>query len=191
MADPAPFERVCVFCGSSPGRSPSFATAAAGLGRTLADRGIDLVYGGGSVGLMGVVADAAVAAGGRVIGVITESLADHEIAHHGLDRLDIVPTMHERKARMAELSDAVIMLPGGFGTFEEFAESVTWVQLGIHDKPCGILNVDGFFDHLLTFVAHAVDMGFISPGRAGAIVVSDDPESLLDALVAAARQGGG
>jgi uncharacterized protein (TIGR00730 family) len=157
----------------------------------LADRRIGLVYGGGAVGLMGVVADAVLAAGGRVTGVITESLADHEIAHLGLDRLDIVATMHERKARMAELSDAVIMLPGGFGTFEEFLESVTWVQLGIHDKPCGILNVDGFFDHLLDFVAHAVDLGFIRSERAGAIVVSDDPEFLLNALGVAAGRGGG
>jgi uncharacterized protein (TIGR00730 family) len=133
------------------------------LGAMLADRGMGLVYGGASVGLMGVVADAVLSSGGRVVGVITESLADHEIAHMGLHRLDVVRTMHERKARMAELSDAVIMLPGGFGTYEEFMETVTWVHLGIHDKPCGVLNVDGFFDHLLRFLEHAVEMGFIAP----------------------------
>ena len=153
-----PLGQVSVFCGSRPGNHPAFTTAAGVLGTMLADAGIGLVYGGASVGLMGVVADAVLASGGRVTGVITESLADHEIAHRGLTRLDVVRTMHERKARMAELSDAVIMLPGGFGTYEEFMEAVTWVHLGIHDKPCGVLNVDGFFDHLLRFLAHAVDM---------------------------------
>jgi uncharacterized protein (TIGR00730 family) len=148
----------------------------------LAGRGIELIYGGASVGLMGVIADATLKAGGRVTGVITESLLDHEIAHSGLTQLDVVRTMHERKHRMAELSDAFIMLPGGFGTYEEFMESVTWRQLGIHGKPSGILNVDGYFDDLLSFVAHGVDMGFIRPDNAARIAVSDDPETLLDAL---------
>jgi uncharacterized protein (TIGR00730 family) len=178
--------QVSVFCGSRPGKEPAFAAAAGAVGAELADRGIGLVYGGASVGLMGVVADAALAAGGRVTGVITESLADHEIAHRGLTRLDVVRSMHERKARMAELSDAVIMLPGGFGTYEEFMEAVTWVHLGIHDKPCGVLNVHGFFDHLLRFLTHAVEAGFIPAPLVSDLIVSDDPVSLLDALAHAA-----
>jgi uncharacterized protein (TIGR00730 family) len=171
-----------VFCGSRFGNRPEFAAAAARLGAGLADRGIGLVYGGASVGLMGVVADAVLARGGRTVGVITASLADHEIAHQGLGRLEVVGTMHERKARMAELSDAVIMLPGGFGTYEEFLETVTWVHLGIHDKPCGVLNTDGFFDLLLTFLRQAVEMDFISPRLVNELVVSHDPDELLIAL---------
>jgi uncharacterized protein (TIGR00730 family) len=174
--------RICVFCGSSSGTRPSFAAAANSLGATLAERGLELVYGGASVGLMGVIADAALEAGGRVTGVITESLLDHEIAHSGLTQLDVVRTMHERKHRMAELSDAFIMLPGGFGTYEEFMESVTWRQLGIHEKPSGILNVDGYFDGLLQFMTHGVDMGFIRPHNAAQIAVSDHAGSLLDQL---------
>jgi uncharacterized protein (TIGR00730 family) len=177
-----PLGQVSVFCGSRPGTQPEFTAAAGAVGTVLADRGIGLIYGGASVGLMGVVADAVLAAGGRVTGVITESLADHEIAHHGLTRLDVVRSMHERKARMAELSDAVIMLPGGFGTYEEFMESVTWAQLGIHDKPCGILNVDGFFDDLLGFVRHAVSQGFIKARQVDALVISDDVDDLLTAM---------
>ncbi len=156
------------------------------MGTALAKRGVGLVYGGASVGLMGVVADAVVEGGGRSIGVITSSLADHEIAHQGLHRLEIVGSMHQRKARMAELSDAVIMLPGGFGTYEEFMETVTWVHLGIHDKPCGILNVDGFYDHLITFLTHAVDHGFIAAPLVDSLVVSGDPGVLLTALEPAA-----
>ena len=136
---------------------------------------------------MGVAADAAMAAGGRATGVITESLAGHEIAHRGLNDLHVVRTMHERKALMSELSDAFVMLPGGFGTYEEFMESVTWAQLGIHDKPCGILNVDGFFDDLLAFVRHAVDHGFIRERQVEALVISDDVDELLDALVGSTR----
>jgi uncharacterized protein (TIGR00730 family) len=178
----SPLGDVSVFCGSRLGVRPSFAAAAVELGAELADRGVGLVYGGASVGLMGTVANAVISSGGRVVGVITESLADHEIAHGGLHRLDVVRTMHERKARMAELSDAVIMLPGGFGTYEEFMETITWVHLGIHNKPCGVLNVDGFFDHLLRFMEHAVEMGFIGSELVGAIAVSEDPGGLLDAL---------
>ena len=178
--------QVSVFCGSRPGTQPAFATAAGVIGNLLAERGIGLVYGGASVGLMGVVADAVLASGGRVTGVITESLADHEIAHGGLTRLEVVRTMHERKARMADLSDAVIMLPGGFGTLEEFMEAVTWVHLGIHDKPCGVLNVDGFFDHLLRFLTYAVDTGFIPGPLVNGLIVSDDPVTLLDELAHAA-----
>jgi uncharacterized protein (TIGR00730 family) len=178
--------QVAVFCGSRPGQDPAFAAAAGEVGAALADRGIGLVYGGASVGLMGIVADAVLSAGGRVTGVITESLADHEIAHHGLTRLEVVRSMHERKARMAALSDAVIMLPGGFGTYEEFMEAVTWVHLGIHDKPCGVLNVDGFFDHLLRFLAHAVEAGFIPGPLVNGLIIADDPVSLLDAVAHAA-----
>jgi hypothetical protein len=174
---------VAVFCASSAGTRPRCTTSAIELGQALAARGIDLVYGGASVGLMGLLADATLAGGGTATGVITETLADHEIAHGTLSRLDVVGTMHERKARMAELSDAFIMLPGGFGTYEEFMEAVTWSGLGLHTKPCGILNVDGFFDHLLTFLDGAVDAGYIKAEKMQAITISDDIEGLLDALV--------
>ena len=177
-------ETLCVFCGSSPGTDPAFTVAAQRFGTAVAERGIELVYGGASVGLMGVVADAALAAGGRATGVITESLAGHEIAHDTLSDLHVVSTMHERKALMSDLSDAFVMLPGGFGTYEEFMESVTWAQLGIHDKPCGILNVDGFFDDLLGFVRHAVAQGFIKARQVDALVVSDDIDDFLTAMVA-------
>jgi uncharacterized protein (TIGR00730 family) len=176
---------VCVFCGSSPGVQPSFTEAAHLFGSSLATRDMGLVYGGASIGLMGVVADAVIRAGGRVTGVITESLAEHEIAHRTLSTLEVVATMHERKARMSALADAFVMLPGGFGTYEEFMESVTWAQLGIHDKPCAILNVDGFFDDLLAFLEHAVAMGFIKAKRMHGLIVSDDVSTLLDALAAA------
>jgi len=173
---------LCVFCGSSRGTPPTFTDAARTFGTALAARGLELVYGGASVGLMGVVADAALAAGGRVTGVITEALAGPEIAHATLTRLDVVTTMHERKARMAELSDGFVMLPGGFGTYEEFMESVTWAHLGLHDKPCGILNVDGFYDELLVFLAHAVEVGFIRSHQIERITVSDGVDVLLDAV---------
>jgi len=185
MPQGARLRRICVFCGSRPGSRSSFSAAATALGTTLAQRDIELVYGGASVGIMGVLADAVLAAGGRVTGVITESLADHEIAHRRVTRLDVVATMHARKHRMAELSDAFIMLPGGFGTFEEFMEAVTWRQLGIHTKASGILNVDGFFDDLLAFTRHAVDSGFITAHNAAQIVVADHPDALLDRLGAA------
>jgi len=174
---------VCVFCGSSPGTNPAFAEAARQLGRGVARRGVGLVYGGASVGLMGIVADAAIAAGGTATGVITEALAGHEIAHGELNRLHVVTTMHERKALMSELSDAFVMAPGGFGTYEEFLESVTWTQLGLHDKRCGVLNVDGFFDGLVAFFAHAVDNGFIHRKQFDALVVSDDVDTLLESVV--------
>lgn len=178
-----PLTSLCVFCGSSPGNSPSFEEAARAMGTALAEHDIRLVYGGASVGLMGIVADAALAAGGRVHGVITASLADHEIAHAGLSGLDVVGTMHERKARMAELSDGFIMLPGGFGTLEEFMEAITWLHLGIHHKPCAIVNTDGFFDGLLQFVEHAVEEGFIGTRLVSRILVADNPLTLLDTLI--------
>ena len=137
-------KRVCVFCGSSIGAKPAYAEAARNMGRLIAERRIGLVYGGGNVGLMGVIADAALEAGGEVIGVIPLALADREIAHTGLTQLHIVDSMHTRKAMMAELSDAFIAMPGGVGTFEELFEAITWTQLGLHRKPCGLLNVDGF-----------------------------------------------
>lgn len=178
---------VCVFCGSSEGSNPAFAAAAERLGRSLAERGVGLVYGGASVGLMGVVADAAISAGGRATGVITESLAGHEIAHGALSDLHVVTTMHERKALMAELSDAFVMLPGGFGTCEEFMESVTWAQLGIHDKHCGILNVDGYFDALLAFLRHATGQGFIKERQLAALAVCTEVDELLDAVTGSRR----
>jgi uncharacterized protein (TIGR00730 family) len=180
-------DTICVFCGSSPGTDPTFTEAAARFGTAMAERGIALVYGGGSVGLMGVVADAAMGAGGRATGVITEALAGHEIAHGTLTELHVVATMHERKALMSEMSDAFVMLPGGFGTYEEFMESVTWAQLGIHDKRCAILNVEGFFDDLLVFVRHAVGQGFIRARQVEALVISDDVDELLDSLVSSNR----
>jgi uncharacterized protein (TIGR00730 family) len=175
-----------VFCGSSPGTDPAFSDAARELGAGLARRGVGLVYGGASVGLMGVVANATIAAGGTATGVITEALAGHEIAHSDLYRLHVVTTMHERKAPMSELSDVFVMAPGGFGTCEEFLESVTWAQLGLHDKRCGILNVAGFFDGLLAFLGHAVESGFIRRTAIDTLVVSDDVEVLLDAVLAPA-----
>ncbi|HSZ36328.1 MAG TPA: TIGR00730 family Rossman fold protein [Acidimicrobiales bacterium] len=185
---PAP--AVCVFCGSGPGVNPAFTDAAAAFGRGLAERGAALVYGGASIGLMGVVADAVIEAGGRATGVITQALAGHEIAHSSLSDLHVVSTMHERKAMMSSLSDAFAMLPGGFGTLEEFMESVTWAQLGLHDKRCGILNVDGFFDDLLDFVDHAVAENFIKARYRDQLVVAKDATALLDSLVGPARSQG-
>ena len=174
---------VCVFCGSSTGINAAYAEASRRLGHCLARRGIGLVYGGASVGLMGLVADAAIAGGGTATGVITEALAGHEIAHAQLDRLHVVTTMHERKALMSELSDAFVMAPGGFGTYEEFLEAVTWTQLGLHEKRCGVFNVEGYFDGLLAFFGHAVDQGFIRRRQLEALVVSDDVDTLLDGLL--------
>ena len=175
-------KRVCVFCGSRDGTRSQYAAAAGGMGEALARRGIGLVYGGGGIGLMGVLADAALSAGGDVIGVIPESLMAREVAHRGLGDLRVVASMHERKALMAELSDAFVALPGGFGTLEEFCEALTWAQLGIHRKPCGLLNVEGFFDPLLSFFDHAVRERFVSPDHRSLVVVEEDPGRLLDAL---------
>lgn len=152
------------------------------MGTLLAERGIGLVYGGGNVGLMGVIADAAMAAGGEVIGVIPRALADREIAHTGITQLRVVDSMHTRKAMMAELSDAFVAMPGGFGTFEELFEAITWTQLGLHRKPCGLLNVAGFYSPLAVFIGQAVSEGFIRPVHRAAIVVDDDPARLLNTL---------
>lgn len=175
----AKLRSVCVFCGSSPGRAPSFVEAAAELGRTVARRGMTLVYGGAQVGLMGVVADAAMAEGGEVHGVITRALRTKEIAHHGLTHLDVVDTMHERKAAMADRADGFVMLPGGLGTFDEFFEAVTWTQLGVHDKPCGILDVDGYFAPLQSLLDNATTHAFIRQEHRGLILLDDDPDLLL------------
>ena len=152
------------------------------MGTLLAKKGITLVYGGGHVGLMGVIADAVLAAGGEVIGVIPQALADREVAHGGVTDLRVVDSMHTRKAMMAELSDAFIAMPGGVGTFEEFFEAVTWTQLGLHRKPCGLLNVGGFYTPLAAFIDHAVTEGFIKPAHRAIVVVDDDPERLLNTL---------
>lgn len=175
---------VCVFCGSSPGADPAFAAAARGFGRLVAQRGMDLVYGGGHVGLMGEVADGALAAGGRVLGVITRALRDREVAHGGLTELHVVETMHQRKAVMADLADAFVMLPGGFGTWEELFEAVTWTQLGIHRKPCGVLDVAGYFDPLVALLASATSQRFVRPEHHDLLLVDDDPVSLLSRLAA-------
>jgi hypothetical protein len=156
--------------------------AAEAVGALLARRGIGLVYGGGNVGLMGIVADAVLAGGGEVIGVIPGALANREIAHAGVTDLRIVDSMHTRKAMMADLSDAFIAMPGGVGTFEEFFEAVTWTQLGVHRKPCGLLNVGGFYSPLAVFIDHAVTEGFIKPVHRAMIVVDDEPERLLNSL---------
>ena len=174
--------RLCVFCGSSTGNQRAYSDAAGALGAVLAERGIGLVYGGGNVGLMGVIADAVMAAGGKVIGVIPQSLANREIAHTGITELRVVDSMHARKAMMAELADAFIAMPGGVGTFEEFFEVVTWTQLGLHRKPCGLLNVNGFYAPLAAFIDQAVTEGFIKPVHRAAIVVDSDPVRLLDTL---------
>jgi uncharacterized protein (TIGR00730 family) len=175
-------KRVCVYCGSSIGNQRIYREMAEAMGALLARRGIGLVYGGGNVGLMGVVADAALAGGGEVIGVIPHSLANREIAHAGVTDLRVVDSMHTRKALMAELSDAFIAMPGGVGTFEEFFEAVTWTQLGVHRKPCGLLNVGGFYSPLAAFIDQAVTEGFIKPIHRAMIVVDDDPERLLNSL---------
>lgn len=163
--------------------NPAYVDAAKTLGTLLASKGIGLVYGGGNVGLMGVIADAALAAGGEVIGVIPQALADREIAHTGCTELRIVDSMHTRKAMMAELSDAFLAMPGGVGTFEEFFEAITWTQLGLHKKACGLLNVAGFYTPLAVFIDQAVSEGFIRPIHRTAIVVDDDPVRLLDTLM--------
>lgn len=152
------------------------------MGRLVAERGLTLVYGGGNVGLMGILADAALDAGGEVVGVIPRSLADREVAHRGLTDLRIVQSMHERKAMMAELADAFVALPGGMGTFEEFFEAVTWSQLGLHRKACGLLDVEGYYSPLSAFVDRAVGEGFIKPAHRGIVVVDADAERLLDKL---------
>jgi len=174
--------RVCIFCGSSTGARPEYREAAEAIAIALAKRRIDVVFGGGCVGLMGVVADTALAHGGHVIGVIPSALVGREIAHRGLPDLRVVSSMHERKALMANLSDAFIALPGGFGTFEEFCEVVTWTQLGLHRKPCGLLNVAGYYDPLVALFDRAVADGFIRAENRGIVVTEADPGTLIERL---------
>lgn len=174
--------RICVFAGSSSGTRPVYSDVAQSLGRELARRGLGVVYGGACRGLMGVVADAALAAGGEVIGVLPRGLFVREVAHQGLTELREVDSMHERKALMAQLSDGFIALPGGFGTCDELFEAVTWAQIGIHHKPVGLLDVNDYFSALLAFVAHAADEGFISPLQTNLLLRATGPVTLLDAL---------
>jgi len=177
-------KRICVFCGSSFGHRSEYREAAIGLGTLLAQRGLELVYGGGNVGLMGAVADACMKAGGSVIGVIPQSLVDKEVGHHGLTRLEIVDSMHTRKARMAELADGFIALPGGYGTFEELFEILTWAQLGFHEKPAAILDVAGYYAPLLALLDQARDEGFVREVHRGLLLADTDPAALLDRMAA-------
>ncbi|HEX6710367.1 MAG TPA: TIGR00730 family Rossman fold protein [Rubrobacter sp.] len=172
-------QRICVFCGSSSGNDPAYEDAARSLGETLAESGITLVYGGGHVGLMGVVANAALASGGEAVGVIPKSLVELEISHNGLTDLHVVGSMHERKALMSELSEGFIALPGGTGTMEEFFEVLTWAQLGEHGKPCGLLNIAGYYDPLLALFDHMVDKGFLSETNRSIVLVETEPAALL------------
>jgi uncharacterized protein (TIGR00730 family) len=171
--------RICVYAGSNPGRDPAYAESATALAELLAERGIGLVYGGGKVGLMGVIADAAMAAGGEVIGVMPQDLIDREIGHNGITELRVVGSMHERKALMAELADGFVALPGGAGTLEELIEIYTWSQLGLHRKPMGVLNVNGYYDGLAGLLDHAVEEGFLRPQHRGAMHFESDPAALL------------
>jgi len=173
---------IAVYCGSNHGADPAYAQAAAALGRLLAERGIRLVYGGGQVGLMGVLADAALAGGGEVFGVITRALQAKEVAHDALTSLTVVDTMHERKAAMADAADAFVMLPGGYGTFEEFFEAVSWTQLGVHDKPCGVLDVAGYYAPLRTLLDEARRQGFVSRVHRELVITESEPRRLLDRL---------
>jgi len=175
-------QSVCVFSGSSPGARQSYTETATALGRAVAARGLRLVYGGASVGLMGAVADAALAAGGEVVGVIPQHLVDREVAHDGLTELRVTGSMHERKALMADLADGFVALPGGLGTLEELAEILTWSQLGLQSKPCGLLDVEGFFDPLLAFLDHTVTEQFVSTEHRALVLAADRPDALLDLL---------
>lgn len=173
-------EAICVYCGSNAGVREAYADAARAFGRMLAENGITLVYGGASIGVMGQVADAALEAGGKVIGVIPRALAIKEVSHEGLTELHIVGSMHERKAMMAQLSDGFVALPGGIGTFEELFEIWTWGQLGIHSKPCGLLNVAGFYDPLIDFLDRAVVEGFLKPDVRGMLMTETSPATLIE-----------
>jgi uncharacterized protein (TIGR00730 family) len=176
--------RVCVYAGSNPGSHPAYADGARALATEMAERGIGLVYGGGKVGLMGVLADTMLDAGGEAIGVMPRALIEREIGHRRLTELRVVESMHERKAQMAELADAFLAVPGGIGTLEELIEVYTWSQLGIHDKACGVLNVRGYYDHLAALLDHAVAEGFLRPQHRAVLSVASEPAELLDRLAA-------
>ena len=175
-------ERICVFCGASPGARPEYAQATTELARLLVADGIGVVYGGGGVGLMGVLADAVLAEGGEVIGVIPRALVDREIAHRDVTDMRVVGSMHERKALMAELSDAFVALPGGLGTLEELFEVYTWAQLGLHRKPCALLNVEGYYDGVVGFLGHAVKERFVREENREMLVVETEPGVLIERL---------
>ncbi len=175
-------KRVCIFCGTSAGANPIYRDKAREVGELLAARGIGIVYGGGTIGLMGAVAEAGQRSGAEVIGIITKDLLDIEVANKAIPRLCVVGSMHERKALMADLADGFIAMPGGFGTLEEFMEVVTWSQLGVHRKPCGLLNVNGYYDFLLNMCDHAVKEGFITPVDRQLIVADPEPQSLIERL---------
>jgi uncharacterized protein (TIGR00730 family) len=174
--------RICVFCGSSEGSRPEYRAAAEEMGAELVRRNIGLVYGGGNVGLMGIIADAVLKAGGEAVGVIQENLMAREIGHKGLTNLHVVRSMHERKALMADLSDAFVAMPGGFGTLEEFCEVLTWTQLGLHAKPCGILNIRGYYTPLLMMFDHAVEEQFLKPENRALVLAGESPAELLRTL---------
>jgi uncharacterized protein (TIGR00730 family) len=174
--------RICVYCGSNPGKRPEYLAAAQSLGREFARLGIETVYGGGCRGLMGALADAALAAGGRVIGVMPQALVDMEVAHRGLTRMHIVGSMHERKTLMTSLSDAFVILPGGWGTLDELCEALTWAQLNIHHKPCVLWNVSGYFDHFLSFLQVAVDEAFLKPKDHQRLLVGQTLPELFEAM---------
>jgi uncharacterized protein (TIGR00730 family) len=173
-------QSICVYCGSSPGKNPIFVAAAKTLGRELASRGIEIVYGGGRRGLMGALADAALEAGGRVVGIIPQSLVDAEIAHRGLSELHVVHSMHERKAEMTRRADAFLIMPGAWGTLDELCEAMTWAQLGIHHRACALWNVGGYYDLLLRFLGHAVDEKFLKTADRDLLLVGADLPELLD-----------
>jgi len=178
-------QRLCVFCGSSSGTRPVYAEAAAQLGRDLAKSKIALVFGGGRVGLMGILADSVLAARGQAIGVMPRALVEKEIAHTSLTELHVVESMHQRKSLMADLADAFLLLPGGFGSWEEFCEVLTWLQLGIHRKPCAILNVAGYYNGLLSLADHALAEGFLRPAHHKMVIVADHPQAALSQLTSA------
>lgn len=173
-------KRICVYCGSSLGKRSSYTIAAHSLAKEMVNRNIGLVYGGASIGIMGQIADTVLSLGGEVIGVIPQALAAKEVSHNGLTELKVVGSMHARKAMMADLADGFIALPGGLGTLEELFEILTWAQLGFHQKPCGLLNIDGYYNGLITFLDHGVDEAFIKPIHRSLLQVSDNPDQLLD-----------
>lgn len=175
-------KRICVFCGSNSGNDPLYSETAVTVGKFFAEQNIELVYGGGRVGLMGKIADTVMANGGKVIGIIPKGLSDREVAHQGLTELHIVDSMHTRKALMAELSDGFIALPGGVGTFEEFCEIVTWAQLGIHTKPCALMNVGGFYDAFITMFDYSMEQGFIRPQHRALVLVESEIEKIYSLM---------
>lgn len=176
-------KRICVFCGSNSGIDPIYLATAEKVGKFLADNNIELVFGGGRVGLMGKIADTVMENGGKVIGIIPQALSEREVAHQGLTELHVVGSMHERKAMMADLADGFIALPGGVGTFEEFCEIVTWAQLGIHKKPCALMNVGGFYDSFIAMFDHSMNQGFIRPQHRALVLVESEIDKLYKAML--------